>query len=94
MINEIPAIRSESEMTFTRLGAEEEIDMTLNRKRGQMTFSKVVWNDDKDDWESNEVYLEEIENELTDYGFLTIGPEPMSIGQLKTHFSFKMFFKR
>ena len=93
MKNEIPAIRNNTEMRFVRLGSEEEIDMTLNRETSTMTFEKVFWNEESDEWDSKEVYLEEIKGELEGYGFQTIGPKPMTIQQLMTHFSFKMFAK-
>lgn len=91
MINETPAIRSNDEMTFVRLGEREEIDLHLCRKTNQMTFQKVTWGDEFNDWESKEVYLSEVQHELEDYGFCTISESPMTIKQLAATFSHKMF---
>jgi hypothetical protein len=91
MKNEIPAIRSNTEMTFTRLGGEEEIDLHLCRKTNRMTFQKVTWNEEAEEWEAKEVYLSEVQHELEDYGFCTISESPMTIRQLAAAFSHKMF---
>ena len=88
MQNKIPAIRNNTEMRFVCLGDCEEIDMTLNRKTNRMTFERAFWNEKEEDWDSKEVYLEDIQAELEGYGFLTIGPKPMTIRQLMSHFSF------
>jgi hypothetical protein len=90
MINELPAIRNNNEMVFTRLGEYEDIDMTLNRKTNQMTFHRLVWNHETDDWDSQEVYLRDIGHQLAKYGFLTIAPQPLNIKQLQAFFSHKM----
>ena len=93
MKNEIPAIRSNTSMTFTRLGSEEEIDLHLDRKTNRMTFSRIQWNDEKGDWVEKEVYLADVQDELKGYGFCTISEKPMTIKQLAAAFSHKMFIR-
>ena len=93
MTNELPAIASNKEIIFTRLGLNEDIDMTIDLESRRMTFERVFWNEEKEEWEGKQAYLEEIEDELKDYGFLKITRNPLSIQKLKTFFSFKMFIK-
>ena len=90
MKNEIPTIRSNDSMTFVRLGRDEEIDMTLDRKTNHMSFRRAIWNEEIEDWDDTEVYLEDVQDELEKYAFCTIAPKPLTIRQLAATFSFKM----
>jgi len=89
--NEIPALRNNNEMTFTRLGPDEDIDMTLERKTQRMTFQRLEYNEETGDWDGKEVYASEVEEELENYTFSTITEKPLSFRQLKAIFSHKMF---
>lgn len=90
MKNELPAMRSNDMMVFVHLGENEDIDMTLDRNSNLMTFERVTFNDESGDWEGDEVYLEEVQEELEGYAFLTIAEKPLNLRELSAMFSHRM----
>jgi len=91
MKNEIPSIIEATKLTFIRLGEMEEINMTVDIKNRTMTFQRLTFNEDDQDWEADEVYASEIEDELAEYIFILGNDNSQRIREMKSMFSHKMF---
>jgi len=91
MKNEIPATLDGSELTFIRLGKMEDIDMKICLETNLMTFERVFYNEDEEEWDGKEIYASEIESEMSEYAFCAITSKPLTFRQLMATFSHKMF---
>lgn len=90
MINEIPATISGLKLLFIRLGEMEDIDMTIDLKTKTMTFERIQFDENNDEWVSDEICACEIEDEMNVYNFLSITDKPLTFRDLQSLFSHKM----
>ena len=90
MRNEIPATFDGTNIIFTQLGQNEDLDMTINLETKEMTFERVFFDEECEEWDGVEVYCENIEDEMSKHCFLSIAEEALTIRQLKAMFSHKM----
>ena len=90
MKNEIPAIRSDKEMSFVRLGSEENIDLHLDRQKGTMTIEIISYDEEAEEWLGEETTVEEVKSELEKHRFSTICSFPLTIRELQACFSHKL----
>lgn len=87
----IPAIIHGNEIKFIRLGEMEDIDITLDFKSNTMTFERVFYDENAEDWDGKEVYASEIENEMKNYLFCAGLSTAKTFRELQSLFSHKMF---
>ena len=88
MQNELPAIKNDTLIHYTRLGEYEEIDLSIDLKEWSMSVFYITWDDE--DASGVEIHLSDVIDELQDYKFLGIMSRGLSIRELQSMFSFKM----
>ena len=79
-------MRTEKEMSFIRLGRDEDIDIHLT-KDGSMKIERTTFNEESDDWESVETTADEVEKDLDGRLFCTITKNPLTFRQLRAAFT-------
>lgn len=89
--NHCPAIATTEEIFFTRLGKDEEVDLSINSATGTVQAQRTTWEEEESDYTTIPLSLKEAQEELSNQTDRYYGIKDgwMTFDQIVTRYKYK-----